>query len=342
MENENGKKSLEELKEEILLLKSILEEERKNIDYKHKKFKDETISSDKERNLRSNKKNNSGISNPALIVSLFSFGMALIYAGTRKISVVELVAQNWLALLGALIAFIAFYRYMDVILKSMRKRLDFIDVDEKFNNKSSKPVVAKKSEEVDKEDVAEKFKDNILVPPEDALECFVRIIQSLQIKADRADAKASLLLSRGIRYTIFGIVFYLFSIVSWQYVFWHHGYKVEYLWGILSCSFLFIFVEFLSAWFLRQYKSFTDNSVYLIKVKSIFDRYLLMYLVEGENSFNQNGNVFKKVLDSLALEITWPDTNVIESKDKGFSAEALTSLTELLTALKKDSPERNP
>lgn len=56
MENENGKKSLEELKEEILLLKSILEEERKNIDYKHKKFKDETISSDKERNLRSNKK----------------------------------------------------------------------------------------------------------------------------------------------------------------------------------------------------------------------------------------------------------------------------------------------
>ncbi|WP_336665827.1 hypothetical protein [Enterobacter mori] len=343
MDNENGKKTNEELLAEVRLLKTIIEKEREvfdSLDKKMEEYKKREVNGDKDEDIRGNKIGGNVERKAVQIVGLFFVGVALVYAGTKKISLVDLVTQNWLILLGALITLVATFLYVDVIFKSMRKRLDFIDVDERFNSKLSKRLVANKNLNADERNFIEKEADIAFIPPVNALECFIRIIQSLQIKADRADAKASLLLSRGIRYTIFGIVFYLFSIVSWQYIFWHHGYKVEYLWGIFSCSFLFIFVEFLSAWFLRQYKGFTDNSVYLIKVKSIFDRYLIMYLIERENNINQNEFVFKKVLDSLSREITWPDTNVIENKDKGFSVEALTSMTELLKALKKDTTKK--
>lgn len=170
-------------------------------------------------------------------------------------------------------------------------------------------------------------------------------INTLENKADAADKKASILLQRGVSLTKFGIVYYLLSIIIWQIVFFKSPYKPEHLYGILSCSFLFLFIEFLSAWFLKQYKNFTDNSIYLLKIKSIFDRFLIVYLIdenqnEGKNPDNIN---FKKSLDLLSKDFAWPDTSVIESKEQTFARETISSITELINAIKpkeKESAEK--
>ncbi|EOC0223431.1 hypothetical protein ACI0Y6_004066, partial [Cronobacter turicensis] len=170
-------------------------------------------------------------------------------------------------------------------------------------------------------------------------------INTLENKADAADKKASILLQRGVNLTKFGIVYYLLSIIIWQIIFFKSPYKPEHVYGILSCSFLFLFIEFLSAWFLKQYKNFTDNSVYLLKIKSIFDRFLIVYLIdENQNEFKNPDNInFKTSLDLLSKDFAWPDTSVIESKEQTFARETISSLTELINAIKikeKESPEK--
>jgi hypothetical protein len=170
-------------------------------------------------------------------------------------------------------------------------------------------------------------------------------ITTLENKADAADKKASILLQRGVNLTKFGIVYYLFSIIIWQIIFFKSTYKTEHLYGILSCSFLFLFIEFLSAWFLKQYKNFTDNSVYLLKIKSIFDRFLIVYLIdENQNEGKKSDNInFKKSLELLSKDFAWPDTSVIESKEQTFARETISSLTELINAIKpkeKESAEK--
>lgn len=172
-------------------------------------------------------------------------------------------------------------------------------------------------------------------------------INTLENKADAADKKASILLQRGVNLTKFGIMYYLFSIIIWQIVFFKTTYRTEHLYGILSCSFLFLFIEFLSAWFLKQYKNFTDNSIYLLKIKSIFDRFLIVYLIDENQNEGKNPDQinFKKSLDLLSKDFAWPDTTVIESKEQTFAKETISSLTELINAVKpkpkeKDSDEK--
>lgn len=162
----------------------------------------------------------------------------------------------------------------------------------------------------------------------------------LEKKADIADKKASILLDRGVGYTKFGIFFFLAAIIAWQALAWKAGFKQQHIYGAVSCSLLFIFIEFLSAWFLRQYRHFVDTSTYLIKVKSIFDKYMLTYLVARE--FPADGQSGKSkaeaVLSILAQEISWPDRLIFDGKDLSFAKESMEAMADLVrstTALRK-------
>lgn len=218
---------------------------------------------------------------------------------------------------------------------------NFVDVDYKYSTVSSvekyiDEQVSLRISEANKPKNEDADKDLLRGKTVDYAGHSLRLLAVLQAKADAADEKASILLQRGIAYTKFGIAYYLVSIIIWQFVFFHNGYKKEYLWGIASCSFLFLFIEFLSAWFLKQYKNFTDNSVYLLKVKSIFDRYLLIYHLENDknNDFTQQNT---HAIAALSKDITWPDVSVIESKEDSFTKEAITSITEAIKSLRKDA-----
>jgi hypothetical protein len=157
----------------------------------------------------------------------------------------------------------------------------------------------------------------------------------LEEKAENADKKASLLLDRGVSYSRLGIVFYLLSIVVWQALAWVHGFQTHFTYGIASCSLLFIFIEFLSAWFLKQYRHFVDTSTYLMKVKSIFDRYMLTFLASSDQSLGgaARGDLLAGVLSVLKDDIKWPDTYLLKNGDVSFAREIMESLAEVTRSI---------
>ena len=173
---------------------------------------------------------------------------------------------------------------------------------------------------------------------------FSSIRQLLEQKAAAADEKASILLDKGTAYSRGGIVFFIVAIVTWQVLSYVTEFRVQYIYGIASCSILFVFIEFLSAWFLKQYRHFVDTSTYLIKVKSIFDKYMLVYLASLEAI--GNGHDTKKstayLLDLLKSDISWPDSYLHKAPDVSFAREAIETMSVLAKSMRseKTSPEQ--
>jgi hypothetical protein len=133
------------------------------------------------------------------------------------------------------------------------------------------------------------------------------LIGALDVNIEIADKKASLLLDKGTTYLWRGIMFYVLSIVVWQVVTVNFKVGDFAVWGMISCSMTFLVVEFLAAWFLRQYKSFTDSSFNLVRVKSVFNRYFLSYLAIKEFSESPQHLVDMRVqmLKVLEEDIKW-------------------------------------
>lgn len=282
-------------------------------------------------------------------------GMAVIFANTNRYPIYDILIEFWPSFIGFSMVIFGVYFLLRWRISLPREKHDvvnFVDVDNKYtimkysqssaeqrlvdelSNKNEKPLTSLNDHEI----IEEESPNNNSKNRNDSVHLALKqTITILEQKANAADEKASLLLQRGVSYTKFGIGYYLISIILWQAMFWHYGFKKEYLYGIISCSFLFIFIEFLSAWFLKQYKNFTDNSVYLLKVKSIFDRFLIVYAIEEkENNSNEKGVInYKKSIELLSKDFIWPDVSVIESKENTFAKETMTSITELINAVKK-------
>lgn len=174
---------------------------------------------------------------------------------------------------------------------------------------------------------------------------FYELKERLDNKAEVATATAELLLDKGTKYTRWGIFFFAASIVFWQVLSlpYFGGFHTQYIYGIVSCSALFIFIEFLSAWFLKQYRHYVDTSTYLLKVKALFDRYMLIYLTmeNSASSFPENKvKQIDKLLDVLAADIKWPETYLLKSADVNFAKEAMETIANLTKELKKNTAEK--
>lgn len=173
---------------------------------------------------------------------------------------------------------------------------------------------------------------------------FNSIREVLERKAAVADEKASILLDKGVAYSRFGILVFVASIVVWQFLSWQNGFKVQHIYGIASCSVLFIFIEFLSAWFLKQYRHFVDTSTYLIKVKSIFDRYMLSYHVANEFDMlepeERVSSQMGALLELIRDDIKWPDDYLYKNPDVSFARETLQSISEIVRAARKSGQRK--
>ncbi|MFY0678556.1 MAG: hypothetical protein JXR18_14860 [Neptuniibacter sp.] len=157
-------------------------------------------------------------------------------------------------------------------------------------------------------------------------------------QAHTADKKASILLDKGTSYSKGGITFFIVSIIAWQVLSWITGFKDQYIYGIVSCSLLFIFIEFLSAWFLKQYRHFVDTSTYHIKVKSIFDKYMMSFLAIkslGNETSNEEAK-YQAMLKILEEDIKWPETYLLKNGDVSFAKEALETMTHFAKAMKSE------
>ena len=155
--------------------------------------------------------------------------------------------------------------------------------------------------------------------------------EMLENKSADADEKASILLDKGTAYSKFGIFIFILSIIGWQLIAFQTGFKDQYIYGIASCSVLFIFIEFLSAWFLRQYRSYVETSTYLVKIKSIFDKYMLAYLALKDSDIVADG-----LTDTLSDEIVWPDSNIGKRAKNSLQKEVLDAFTYIAKSAKKE------
>jgi hypothetical protein len=127
------------------------------------------------------------------------------------------------------------------------------------------------------------------------------------------------------------------SIIGWQALAWNRGWHPEFIYGIASCSILFIFIEFLAAWFLKQYRAFVDTSTYLIKVKSLFDRYMLTYLAQGDARITASPEApaAAALFAMLGADLKWPETYLTRDADGNVAREFMTSFTEFAAAMRK-------
>ncbi|PHV50852.1 hypothetical protein CSQ91_06805 [Janthinobacterium sp. BJB301] len=147
-----------------------------------------------------------------------------------------------------------------------------------------------------------------------------------------AESKASLLLDKGSTYTLWGILFFIASIITWQALSWVHGFKVEFIYGIASSSGLFIFIEIISGWYLKQYRHYVDTSTYLLKIKSMFDKFMLVYLSQHslkDDDTAGRARANKALLAMLEKEIRWPNAYMLQRADANFAIEAVETLSKL-------------
>lgn len=162
---------------------------------------------------------------------------------------------------------------------------------------------------------------------------FINIINNLENKSIDSDKKASLLLDNGKSYSVIGIGYFILATIFWQlYITYIGEFKNHHIYGIVSTSLVFIFIEFISAWYLRQYKSFSDTSTYLTKIKSIFDKYMLIYLVSSEKGDKD----FTILLEQLSSEIKWPETYLLKNADISFAKDAFDTMTTMAKAFKSE------
>ncbi len=197
-----------------------------------------------------------------------------------------------------------------------------------------------------KPDISTEFDDDMLegferanVVPRDKFEKYMReIVLSLDSQINLSERKASILLDKGTSYIRNGIIFYVLSIVTWQIIERNTPLSTIAILGMVSCSLTFLVIEFLAAWFLRQYRSFVDASTNLIRVKSVFNRNLLAYFSMKE--FSLDGDVEAmttirtELLTVLSQDIKWPDLQVGPPGDFNHMMEMFDSFTKFVDKAK--------
>lgn len=158
----------------------------------------------------------------------------------------------------------------------------------------------------------------------------------LEDKAKLADEKASALLDRGVVYTKFGIGFFITSIVVWQVLAWWRGFQTQLIFGISSSAVLFVFVQFLSSWFLKQYRHFVEVSTYLIEIKSVFDRYALLHHLVREVASKEGAkdDTLMALVGALKEEMKWPRARPGFTQDVYYAKDALGATEELVKLIR--------
>lgn len=162
------------------------------------------------------------------------------------------------------------------------------------------------------------------------------VISSLDDRINLSEKKASMLLDRGTGYLRGGIYFYVATIFLWQVAIYYTGFHAHVWIGIFSCSLTFLVVEFLAAWFLKQYRSYVDSSIAYLRVRSTFNRYLLSYHAinefAGESSADDLARL--QILKVLEEEVKWPEMKDVNSNDFNFMLESMSTFTSALEKLR--------
>lgn len=135
------------------------------------------------------------------------------------------------------------------------------------------------------------------------------LIRYLNAQVEQSDSKASVLLVTGKMYVRRGIYFFVASIVFWQ-IYGYFSKEISHVMivGMVSCSLTFLVVEFMAAWFLRQYKEYVDAAIVYAKIKTQFDSIMLAYLSLKEFEGGGQEYIRDEMAKVLKEPIMWPES----------------------------------
>jgi hypothetical protein len=165
------------------------------------------------------------------------------------------------------------------------------------------------------------------------------LVKDLDFQIVTFDKKASELLDTGIKILLWGIGVYVISIGLWQYLL-KYQYVGEYaVIGMVSGTLAFLVVEFLAAWYLRQYKGFVDSSANLVRVRSLFNRYLLSYhaIKEFSDESESLSLVRGQLLKVLEEAVKWPEPVSLKAGDLNHMVAMFESVSSLVEKVKSTS-----
>lgn len=272
----------------------------------------------------------------------------LSYAEPR---VLNLLTDNPLGLAAFAFAFLCFLILTWTAPSDRESNKKFINIDEdesakkewqvifgSSNNYSGKADGAKTVSE-DENNIDHPHHNRVLLSSNQAP--FARyvdsVVASLDSQIQLSEKKASMLLDQGTNYLRKGIYFFVASIVAWQLLIAWIGFAPHMWVGIISCSLTFFVVEFLAAWFLKQYRSYVDSSLIYLRVRSTFNRYLLKYHAVNEycNTVVDEAEARQLLLKALEEEIEWPELRDINKNDFNFMLETVNSFTSVVDKMKK-------
>jgi hypothetical protein len=171
-----------------------------------------------------------------------------------------------------------------------------------------------------------------------AFELYVcSVVESLDKHISLTEEKGSNLLDRGLLFLFGGIFYYVAAIAAWQ-VWAKYGEpkdSVMYI-GMFASSVVFLVCEFLAAWFLKQYRHYVDASLACLRVKSVYDRYLLSYYAVKDVGPDTDGvsEKLNRVLETIKEDVMWPEHKENLANDFNYMLESMSSVHASLDKLK--------
>lgn len=215
--------------------------------------------------------------------------------------------------------------------------VSFVALDERTRKEKSRYSSNSKSEDSVGLDVQKRTKKSTSIAVGvDFVDHMRAVIESLDYQIDYAEEKASIMLDIGRRFIKWGIWSYVFAILGWQIYLFYLDFKISsaLIAGMVSCSLLFIIVEFLGAWYLKQYRHYGDSAYSYMRARSSYHKYMLGYCAVIEFMGDDLEGAKEDVLKVLAEQEKWPDFKDVSSNDFNYMLQSVESAGVLFDRMK--------
>lgn len=162
------------------------------------------------------------------------------------------------------------------------------------------------------------------------------IVDSLDKQITYAEEKASTLLEVGRGFVRGGISLYILSIFLWQAYLYYIDFKFNagIVIGMASTTLIFLIMEFLGAWYLKQYRHYGDSAFSYMKVRSSYNRYMLAFCAIAECTTDDYPKAQEEMLRVLSESVSWPDIKDVNSNDFNYMLQSVESMGAVLEKMK--------
>lgn len=286
-----------------------------------------------------------------IFVIIFVLFTLLIDIAPVADSVRQGVLQSWqFRLVCALLFLLVLYRVW--FGSSSLESVSFVELDERnrfekaryssaiYNNAIQKYLETLSVDDAGlsvNEDIATKVeRSRKAVLGYDFVEHMRSIVESLDHQIDYAEEKASILLEAGRNFVRGGIWLYVVNIIIWQAYLFYIDFALSpgVVLGMVSSTMIFLIMEFLGAWYLKQYRHYGDSAFSYMKVRSSYNKYMLAYCVVVEFTTDDYSEAKQEMLAVLGESEKWPELKDVNSNDFNYMLQSVDSMGAVFEKLK--------